>query len=114
MALTSTTKIAVKVNGRKSLGPPKKPSEVFWEIKNFNKVVVISLKKDKLRLLLVRLPTGFKDLLIVCGEGRIFKPRSLISSVNIAVATLFGDSEDAAENQKLHDQGKAQQRSAEQ
>jgi uncharacterized protein YjbJ (UPF0337 family) len=38
----------------------------------------------------------------------------LICSVNAAAATLFGDSEDAAQNQKIHDQGKAQQRSAEQ
>jgi hypothetical protein len=35
-------------------------------------------------------------------------------SVNAAAATLFGDSEDAQKNQEIHDQGKAQQRSAEQ
>jgi len=34
--------------------------------------------------------------------------------VNAAAATLFGDSQDADANQRLHDQGKAQQRSAEQ
>jgi hypothetical protein len=34
-------------------------------------------------------------------------------SINTAAATLFGDSEDAQKNQDLHDQGKAQQRSAE-
>jgi len=34
-------------------------------------------------------------------------------SVNTAAAQLFGDKEDAAKNQAIHDQGKAQQRSAE-
>ena len=34
-------------------------------------------------------------------------------SVNAAAATLFGDQEDAAKNQQIHDDGKAQQRSAE-
>jgi hypothetical protein len=33
--------------------------------------------------------------------------------VNAAAATLFGDSEEAQKYQDLHDQGKAQQRSAE-
>jgi len=37
----------------------------------------------------------------------------MLSSVNAAAATLFGDGEDAEKNQQLHDQGKAQQRSAE-
>ena len=40
-------------------------------------------------------------------------PLTDISSVNAAAATLFGDTEDANNNQQLHDQGKAQQRSAE-
>lgn len=38
----------------------------------------------------------------------------LMCSVNAAAATLFGDSEDTAKHQQMHDQGKAQQRSAEQ
>jgi len=38
----------------------------------------------------------------------------LRGSVNAAIAMLFGDTQDADQNQKLHDQGKAQQRSAEQ
>ena len=65
----STTKIVVKVSGKRPLDPPKSLSEVSLEAKVFNRRDVISLKKDKLRVLLDKLPIGSKDLLIVCVAG---------------------------------------------
>ena len=51
----------------------------------------------------------------MCAAGiNLFVNRDLIYSVSAASAALFGDSEDSAKSQKLHDQGKTQQRSAEQ
>jgi len=69
VAYTSTTKIVVKVNGKKPLGRPKNPLGVSLEVKNFNYLVVISLKKDKRKVQLVKLLSGFKERLIVYAEG---------------------------------------------
>src|SRR5271169_908963 len=118
VACISTTKIAAKANGKKPLAQPKNPSELSLEAKTFNKKAVTSLKKDRRKAQSVKRLNGFKVLRIVCVEG-IFHPlllgeRELIlCSVNAAAATLFGDAEDTQKNQQLHDQGKAQQRSAE-
>jgi hypothetical protein len=62
----STTKIVVKASGKRPLDPPKSLSEVSLEVKVSNRRDVISLKKDKLRVLLDRLPIGSKGRLIVC------------------------------------------------
>ena len=69
VAFTSTTKIAVKVNGKKPLDRPKSPSEVLLEAKIFNNRVVTSLKKDKRKVQSVKPLNGFKVLPIVCAEG---------------------------------------------
>ena len=65
----STTKIVGKVNGKRPLDLPRSLSEVSLEAKVSNRRDVISLKKDKLRVLLDKLPIGSKDLLIVCAAG---------------------------------------------
>lgn len=70
VACTSTTKIAVKANGKKLLAQPKNPLEVSLEVKIFNKKVVTSLKKDKHKAQSVKPLNGFRVLLIVCVEGR--------------------------------------------
>jgi len=115
VACTSTTKIVVKVNGKKPWDRPKNPLEVSLEARTFNNLVVTSLKKDRHKVQLVKPLSGFKELQTVCVEGISSPsiPLSNICSVNAAAATLFGDTEDANNNQQLHDQGKAQQRSAE-
>src|SRR5271163_87089 len=70
VACTSTTKIAVKANGKKLLAQPKNPLEVSLEVKIFNKKVVTSLKKDKHKAQSVKPLNGFRVLLIVYVEGR--------------------------------------------
>ena len=69
-ACTSTTKIAVKVNGKKLLAQPKNPLEAWLEVKIFNKKAVTSPKKDKRKAQSVKPLNGFRVLLIVCVEGR--------------------------------------------
>jgi len=110
----STIKIVVKGNGKRPLDLPRSPSEVSLEARTSSRRDAISLKRDRLRVLLDKLPTGSKDLSIVCAAGMLFIGQFLIYSVNAAAATLFGDSADAQANQEIHDKGKAQQRSAEQ
>jgi|SRR5277367_2764487 hypothetical protein len=73
-AYTLTTKIVVKVNGKKLLARPKNPLEVSLEARNFNNLVVISLKKGKRKVLLVKLLNGFKERPIVCAEGYLNPP----------------------------------------
>ena len=67
-ACTSTTKIVAKVNGKKPLARPKNQLEVSLEAKNFNNLVAISLKKDRLKVQLVKPRNGCKGQSIVCVE----------------------------------------------
>ena len=110
----STIKIVVKVSGKRPLDLPRSLSEVSLEAKTSNRRDAISLKRDRLRALLDKLPTGSKDLSIVCVAGTLFLDQFLIDSVSAAANALMGDSAAAQANQEIHDKGKAQQRSAEQ
>jgi hypothetical protein len=67
---TSTTKIVVKVNGRRLLDPPRNLSEVLLEVKIFNRVDVINPMRDKLKALLDKRQIGSMDLLIVFVERK--------------------------------------------
>ena len=69
VACTSTTKIAVKVNGKKPWDLPKNPLEVLLEARTFNNLVVTSPKKDRHKVQLVKPLSGFKELQTVCVEG---------------------------------------------
>jgi hypothetical protein len=67
---TSTTKIVVKVNGRRLLDLPRNLSEVLLEVKIFNRVDVINPMRDKLKVLLDKRQIGSMDLLIVFVERK--------------------------------------------
>ena len=54
----STIKIVVKVSGKRPLDLPRSLSEVSLEAKTSNRRDAISLKRDRLRALLDKLPTG--------------------------------------------------------
>jgi hypothetical protein len=68
----STIKIVVKASGRRLSDLPKNLSEVLLEAKVSNKKDVINRRKDKLRVLLDKLPTGFRARLIVFAEGKLY------------------------------------------
>jgi len=54
----STIKIVVKVSGKRPLDLPRSLSEVSLEVKTSNRRDAISLKRDRLRVLWDKLPTG--------------------------------------------------------